>query len=160
MIYVRRSIDRYAVAGSNLQQREVTAKCVNTSERPVKLLAVYLPPMQPLVDAGLSECIRRGKPVLLVAHLDAKHKHLKFDTQFCKRSPLERVCVREFLHRPWTRYPKPQFHFAHDFHVGSWEEQAYGTVADWQGPRYQRWIGTELKEWSNTQWADKLEFLN
>jgi hypothetical protein len=51
-----------------------TTICVNIGGRPVKLAAVYLSPLQSLVNADLSECISGGKLVLLTCDLNAKHK--------------------------------------------------------------------------------------
>ena len=93
MILFRRGIDNYSVPVSSLQQMEATAICVNIGGRPVKLVAVYLSPLRSLVDAGSSECINGGKPVLLAGDLNAKHK------DWNSRSPLERVFYHELLHR-------------------------------------------------------------
>jgi hypothetical protein len=74
MVLGHRGIDHYSIPVSNLRQMEATTICVNIGGRPVKLMAVYLPPLRSLVDADLPECISEGKLVLLAGNLNAKHK--------------------------------------------------------------------------------------
>jgi hypothetical protein len=41
--------------------------------KPVKILAAYLSPSRPLIEADMSACFGGGMPVLLAADLNAKH---------------------------------------------------------------------------------------
>jgi hypothetical protein len=40
---------------------------------PVKILAAYLSPSRPLIEADLSSCLSGGFPVLIMGDLNAKH---------------------------------------------------------------------------------------
>jgi hypothetical protein len=40
---------------------------------PVKILAAYLSPSRPLIEADLSACLSGGLPVLMAGDLNAKH---------------------------------------------------------------------------------------
>jgi hypothetical protein len=52
---------------------EATAIHLVLATRPVKLVAAYLSPTQPLIESDLSECLSGGFPVLLACDLNAKH---------------------------------------------------------------------------------------
>jgi hypothetical protein len=92
MILVRCGIDHYSVPVLNLRQMEATTIYVNIGRRPVKLVVVYLSPLQSLVDANLLECIGRGAPVLLAVNLNAKHKDWNL-----RLNSLRGVLLREFV---------------------------------------------------------------
>jgi len=53
--------------------REATAIQAVLASKPVKILAVYLSPTQPLIASDLSACLGGGLPVLMAGDLNAKH---------------------------------------------------------------------------------------
>jgi exonuclease III len=72
-ILVRRGIDHYAITVPGLTQLEATAIHVMLASGPVKILAAYLSPSRPLIEADLSSCLSGGLPVLMAGDLNAKH---------------------------------------------------------------------------------------
>jgi hypothetical protein len=52
---------------------EATAIPVILAGTPVKILATYLSPSRPLIEADLTACFGRGVPVLLADDLNYKH---------------------------------------------------------------------------------------
>ena len=69
----RRGIDHYAIRVPGLTQMEVTAIHVMLVSGPVKILAAYLSPSRPLIEADLSACLSGGLSVLMAGDLNAKH---------------------------------------------------------------------------------------
>jgi hypothetical protein len=67
-ILVSRGIDHHTVPVQGLQHVEATAIQVMLAGKPVKILATYLSPTQPLIASHLSAC-----PVLMAGDLNAKH---------------------------------------------------------------------------------------
>jgi hypothetical protein len=52
---------------------EATDVHVSFVGRPVKILAVHLPPSRPLIGSGLTACFGGVLPVLIACDLNAKH---------------------------------------------------------------------------------------
>jgi exonuclease III len=63
-ILVHRGIDHYAINVPGLTQLEATAIHVMLANGPVKILAAYLSPSRPLIEADLSACLalRASRP--------------------------------------------------------------------------------------------------
>jgi hypothetical protein len=72
-VLVRRDTEQYAVTISGLQHLEATAIHLVLASRPVKIVAVYISPTRALIDSGLTECLSRGLPVIMVGYFNAKH---------------------------------------------------------------------------------------
>jgi hypothetical protein len=72
-ILVRRGIGHYAIPAPGLTQLEATAIQVMLATEPVTILAAYLSPSRPLIEADLSACLSEGLPVLMAGDLNAKH---------------------------------------------------------------------------------------
>ena len=72
-ILVRRGVERYAITVPGLTQLEATAIHVMLACGPVKILAAYLSPSRPLIEADLSACPSGGLPVLMAGDLNAKY---------------------------------------------------------------------------------------
>ena len=72
-ILVRRGIDHCTVPVSGLQQLETSVVRFKQGARPVKLVAIYLPPLHAMVDADLSASNAGGIRVLMAGNVNAKH---------------------------------------------------------------------------------------
>jgi hypothetical protein len=71
-ILVGRGIDHYVVPVLGLPQLEATAIHIMLASSPVKILALYLSPSQPLIRWNLSACLRGGLSVLMTGDLNTK----------------------------------------------------------------------------------------
>jgi endonuclease/exonuclease/phosphatase family metal-dependent hydrolase len=71
-ILVSRDIDHHAVPIQGLEYLEATAIQVKMSSKQVRILAVYLSPSRPLLDADLNACLGGGLPFLMAGDLNAK----------------------------------------------------------------------------------------
>jgi len=72
-ILVRRGITQHSVPVPGLTQLEATAIQIRLAGRPVKVLAAYLSPSRPLIEADLDARFGGVLPVLLAGDLNAKH---------------------------------------------------------------------------------------
>ena len=72
-VLVRRGIDHYAVPVQGLKHLEATAIHVMLASKPVKILAVFLPPCRPLFASDLSACLGGSLPTLMAGDLNAKN---------------------------------------------------------------------------------------
>jgi len=72
-ILVRRSIDHCAVPVKSKKHPEAAAVQVMLASKPVKILAVYLSPSQPVIDSDLSACRGGGLRVPIAGDLNAKN---------------------------------------------------------------------------------------
>ena len=72
-ILVRRGIDHYAIPVPGLTQLEATARHVILTSGPVKILAAYISPARPLIEADMSACLSGGLPVPMAGDLNDKH---------------------------------------------------------------------------------------
>ena len=72
-ILVRRGIDHYAFPLQGLKHLDATAIYVVIGIKPVKIVVVYLSPIQPLFVSYLSVCLGGGLPILTMVELNAKH---------------------------------------------------------------------------------------
>jgi hypothetical protein len=69
-IQVRRGIDHYAIWVPGLTQLEATAIHVMLANGPLKILAAYLSPSRPLIEADLPACLSGVLRVLTAKHVD------------------------------------------------------------------------------------------
>ena len=83
-ILVRRCIDHYVIPVPGLTHLEATAIHVMLTSGPVKILAAYLSPSRPLIEADLSGCLKRrasrpdgGGPERQVRGLEFEANHDK-----------------------------------------------------------------------------------
>ena len=72
-ILVRRGIAQHSVPIPGLTHSEATAIQVTMAGKPVEILAAYLSPTRPLIEADLSAYFGGGMPVLMAGDLNAKH---------------------------------------------------------------------------------------
>ena len=66
-------MDHYAIPFPGRTKLEVTAMHVMLASGPVKILAPYLSPSRPLIEAELSALLGGALPVLMSRDLNAKH---------------------------------------------------------------------------------------
>jgi hypothetical protein len=73
-ILVRRGIDHHAVPVQGLEHLEATAIEVVMGSKPVRILAVYLPPSRPPFATDFSACLSGGLTFLMAGDLYAKQE--------------------------------------------------------------------------------------
>jgi hypothetical protein len=71
-ILLHRGVDHYAVPVLCLQHLEANVTHLLLATRPVKIVAAYISPTQPLIGSNLSECQSGGFSVLMTGDVNTK----------------------------------------------------------------------------------------